>query len=48
MTLDALAVSQHVGSLESADDLATDLWESDEELDRFLSTVREDRRVDLA
>jgi hypothetical protein len=48
LTLYSLAASQHVVPLRTSDDLVADLWDSDEELDRFLAAVREDRRADLA
>ena len=47
LTLDSLAASQHVPPLRTPDDLLADLWDSDEEIDRFLTAVREDRRADL-
>ena len=48
LTLDALAAVQHVQPLRSAADLLADVWESDDELDRFVASVREDRRADRA
>jgi hypothetical protein len=43
-----LAEAQGVRPLEDAHDLATDLWESDEELDDFLRDVRRARNASLA
>jgi hypothetical protein len=48
LTLDALAESRHIAPLRTAGDLLADVWDSDEELDRFLAAVREDRQADLA
>jgi hypothetical protein len=45
---DRLALSQDVVPLQSSRDLLVELWDSDEELERFLAAIREDRRVDLA
>jgi hypothetical protein len=47
-SLDPLAASQDVVQLQSSSDLLVELWDPHEELERFLSAVREDRRVDLA
>ena len=39
---------QRVVPLRSVDDLAVDLWPSDEELDSFVTAVRHDRDADPA
>jgi hypothetical protein len=46
LTLDELAAIQNLGPLESLDELAVDVWESDEELDAFLEDVRRSRNLD--
>lgn len=48
LALAALAASQHVAPTTSVDDLALDVWESDEELDAFLDDVRSSRHADVA
>lgn len=48
LTLDALAMSQGVAPTASVDDLALDVWESDEELDAFLDDVCSSRHADVA
>jgi hypothetical protein len=48
LALDALATSQHVAPTSTADDLALDVWESDDELDAFLDDVRRSRHADVA
>ena len=48
LALDALATSQDVMPTTSVDDLALDVWESDEELDAFLDDVRRSRHADVA
>lgn len=48
LMLDALATSQDVVPTASVDDLALDVWESDEELDAFLDDVRSSRHADVA
>jgi hypothetical protein len=45
MTLDELAATQHLAPVDSLDELATDLWESDEELDAFLADVHRSRHA---
>jgi uncharacterized protein (DUF2384 family) len=47
-SLDELARAQGVKPVESLDELALDVWESDEELDDFLADVRSSRDADLA
>ena len=42
-TLDELAANQHVAPVDSLDELATDLWDSDEELDAFIEDVHRSR-----
>jgi hypothetical protein len=42
-TLDELAAIQHVAPVSSLDELASDLWESDEELDAFIEDVQRSR-----
>jgi hypothetical protein len=46
MTLDDLAAIQNVEPLESLEELAADVWDSDAELDAFLQDVRRSRNVD--
>jgi uncharacterized protein (DUF2384 family) len=46
VTLRALARQQGVRPIRSAEDLAADVFESDEELDEFLAAVAEWRRAD--
>ena len=48
MTLDELAAAQGVVPLFSLDDLAADLWESDDELNSFLADIRRSRHASLA
>ena len=48
LTLDVLATSQGVAPTTSVNELALDVWESDEELDAFLDDVRSSRRADVA
>jgi hypothetical protein len=45
--LDELARLQHAQTVE-ADELAGDIWESDEELDAFLADLRTSRNASLA
>lgn len=47
-SLDELARAQGLRPVESVDELALDVWESDEELDAFLADVRSSRDADLA
>lgn len=47
-TLEELRLRQGVRRRQSVDDMAADLWESDEELDAFLADVRASRNADLA
>ena len=44
-TLDELAAIQRIAPVDSLDDLAADLWESDEELDAFLADVQRSRHA---
>lgn len=46
VTLRELARQQGVRPIRSAEDLAADVFESDEELDEFLAAVAEWRRAD--
>lgn len=47
-TIDDLAREQGVVPLSSIDELAADIWESDEELDAFLLDLRQSRNASLA
>ena len=42
---DELAAIQRIAPVDSLDDLAADLWESDEELDAFLADVQRSRHA---
>jgi hypothetical protein len=44
-TLDELAAIQGIAPVDSLDDLAAELWESDEELDAFLDDVQRSRHA---
>jgi hypothetical protein len=46
--LEKLIRAKRVRPLQSIDELAADIWESDEELDEFLRFVYASRRGDLA
>lgn len=48
VSLRELARRQGVKPVESADDLAADVFDSDEELDEFLAAVAEWRRAEFA
>ncbi len=48
LTLEELARLQHAVPVADADELAADVWESDEELDEFLADLRASRRSSLA
>lgn len=48
MTLDELARQQGVQPVASIDDSRADIWESDEELEAFLTEMRESRNANLA
>ncbi len=47
-SLEELKRRQGVRRRESIDEMAADLWESDEELNAFLADVRASRNADLA
>jgi hypothetical protein len=47
-TLDELAAIQHVAPVDSLDELASNLWESDEELDAFIEDVQRSRHSTIA
>ena len=40
MTIDELARLQHARPIDDPQELASDIWESDEELDSFLADLR--------
>lgn len=48
LTLDELARQQGVRPVASVEDLRADIWASDEELEAFLTEMRESRNADLA
>ena len=48
LTLAELAALQQVQPVASAEELAADLWESDEELDEFLRDLRSGRDSSIA
>jgi hypothetical protein len=48
MTIEDLARSQDARHVESPDELAEDIWQSDEELEAFLSDLRSSRQAWLA
>jgi len=48
LTLDELARRCHATPVGDAHDLAADIWESDEELDAFLSDLRASRDASLS
>jgi hypothetical protein len=43
MTIDDLARAQHAEAIRDPEELSTDIWESDEELDEFLADLRSSR-----
>ena len=47
MTIAELAVLQRARPVKGVDEFAADLWESDEELDEFLSDLRASRDASL-
>ena len=47
-TLESIAASKGVERTLCLDDLALDVWESDDELDAFLDDVRRSRHADVA
>jgi hypothetical protein len=47
-TIDDLARAQHAQPVKDPQDLAADVWESDEELEAFLSDLRASRNASLA
>ena len=48
LTAAELVASQDVRPIDSVDELATDLWSSDAELDTFIADVRRARNADHA
>jgi hypothetical protein len=48
VSVEELARQQKVEPVRSFEDMRTDLWDSDEELDAFLADVRASRQADLA
>ena len=47
LSVDELARQQGVRPVRSLDDMRADLWDTDEDLDRFLAEVRASRQDDL-
>ena len=47
LSVDELARQQGVRPVRSLDDMRADLWDTDEDLDRFLAEVRAARQDDL-
>jgi hypothetical protein len=43
LTIEELARAQHASQVTTAEELAADIWESDEELDEFLADFRTSR-----
>ena len=48
LTLDELAQRRHAKPVADANELAADIWESDEELDAFLADLRASRDTSLS
>jgi hypothetical protein len=48
LTLEELAQRCHAVPVSDADELAADIWESDEELDAFLVDLRASRTTSLS
>lgn len=48
LTLEQLARSEHASPIVDAEELAADIWESDEELDAFLADLRSSRDASIA
>lgn len=48
MTVEDLALAQHVELVAHPEDLAADIWESDAELEAFLADLRAARNSSLA
>jgi hypothetical protein len=48
LTLDELAQRCHATPVTDANELAADIWESDEELDAFLADLRSSRDASLS
>ena len=47
-SIEELARSQHASPIVDAEELAADIWESDEELDAFLADLRSSRDTSIA